>query len=178
MVPTNRPRRRALFASRICPRAEYGGSGRGRRSRARSCGARLGRRSGTVVGAMLAVQSGSYRRRVMPSRGTARKWAFVTSLGGAGGVGKSLRYDNCHLARCEDAPRCVGGGRLKNCGHRGIFGRAAACSVKGLRCPSRFAFPSPPLLAPPSLCFLACAGAGGGKEGAGTWAASGRSLVG
>ena len=140
-MPTNRPRRRALFASRICPRAEYGGSGRGRRSRARSCGARLGRRSGTVVGAMLAVQSGSYRRRVMPSRGTARKWAFVTSLGGAGGVGKSLRYDNCHLARCEDAPRCVGGGRLKNCGHRGIFDRAAACSVKGLRCPSRLSSP-------------------------------------
>ena len=26
MVPTSRPRRRALFASRICSRAEYGGT--------------------------------------------------------------------------------------------------------------------------------------------------------
>ena len=161
MVPTSRPRRRALFAAKICSRAEYGGSGRGRRSRAWSCGARLGRRSGTVVGPTLAAQSGSYRRRVVPSRGTARKWAILTSLGGAGIVGKSLRYDNCHLVRRLGASRCGGGARLKNCGHGGIFGRGTAASVAKLRCLPRSASPSPPLLAPPSLCFLACKRWGG-----------------
>ena len=44
-------------------------------------------------GATLSVTNGSYRRRVVPSRGTARKWAILTSFGRAGGEGKSVRYD-------------------------------------------------------------------------------------
>ena len=130
-----------------------GGTGRAGWPRRHSQAAMRGRGGGWVVGAPLAVRNRRFRCGVTADRASARNLPFTTSSYARGRIRRRCGTDTCGFFGCRGAPRCGGSVCIKNFGNRSIFGRTAARGVRGLRCPPRSPFPSPPLPTLPDLCF-------------------------